>query len=674
MSSTLIAFFYVAPYCARKVELFGSWDNFSTPYPMQKDSRRGERNWKGCHTFHDIICDGDGHLVDGKREGGLKMGGTYWYYYRLDEDMENFDHTKLSTTACPLLPGQCMNILEVPAEDSSLCSPNSTIYTMDPQDRFVTPRPAPNPSHPRTPKSRPEAISCEKNSKRRLPTPPENLLLSISHNPTKPSPTERQIRSAGTPGRELKTALKRIKSLPSRRKPKVVQHSRGRSLSDEAEMKKIDEKPLPPPATSHSAISASSGPSLPSNQKKIFSPLRSHPVHAGDNILHGRSPSSTSTSETQTDRSNRARSSWYLQRDSSPQTHTRSSSLSAVQSRSASPVTSTSVKRRSTSLPRLHEPSPLRNVVICEKWLVNPQMDAPNQIMEIDETDIDIRPSALSLMVDPMSEYRFGNPGASSRHRNSGPPNFSKLLSNPGNEDHEASNMDMNPYFPVSEDFPSNTPAANRESTALTINEIMEPIEALHPTVQRLQRPVLLRSQFSAWSSASEGPVSPISPISEPSPLHSPTSSSPTFSTGTVGSGETSPHRLSNQSIMPMEDYFSRHADHPNTARKETSDTTTPGFPTPGEDFYDHLQIRGSVDTGSRRNGGCFVPETDRGFGKFQGYGLPRDRTDSEVTITKCESPIMSLIPPPSEITYMDGLTPMEELIIDFGYLSDTVV
>ena len=66
-----------------RVELLGSWDNFRKPYPMQKDKASGSLDWRGCHSFTDIVCDGDaleGNSV--KRDGGLRMGGTYWYFVR----------------------------------------------------------------------------------------------------------------------------------------------------------------------------------------------------------------------------------------------------------------------------------------------------------------------------------------------------------------------------------------------------------------------------------------------------------------------------------------------------------------------------------------------------------------------------------------------------------------
>lgn len=47
---------------------------------MQRDTRRGREHWTGCHSFENIICDGNLSTAGSTRDGGLKMGGTYWYY------------------------------------------------------------------------------------------------------------------------------------------------------------------------------------------------------------------------------------------------------------------------------------------------------------------------------------------------------------------------------------------------------------------------------------------------------------------------------------------------------------------------------------------------------------------------------------------------------------------
>lgn len=68
------------PAALRSVILLGSWDNFTGPYPLELDVRRGHNFWRGCFTFSDVICDGDLDDLTTKRNGPLKMGGTYWYY------------------------------------------------------------------------------------------------------------------------------------------------------------------------------------------------------------------------------------------------------------------------------------------------------------------------------------------------------------------------------------------------------------------------------------------------------------------------------------------------------------------------------------------------------------------------------------------------------------------
>ena len=68
------------PTLVQTVELFGSWDNFSKPYQLQRDRRRGRGTWAGCFSFENIICDGDLKNLGQQRNGALKMGGTYWYY------------------------------------------------------------------------------------------------------------------------------------------------------------------------------------------------------------------------------------------------------------------------------------------------------------------------------------------------------------------------------------------------------------------------------------------------------------------------------------------------------------------------------------------------------------------------------------------------------------------
>ncbi|CAK7269574.1 hypothetical protein SEPCBS57363_003671 [Sporothrix epigloea] len=129
---------------------------------MERDSRRDRGQWRGCHTFENIICDGDGDDCDRQapaqapRSGGLKMGRTYYYYYEVDGVLETHDPALPSTTTCPYLPGQRVNTLWIPIERPSLSASSDDALrccdyrTMDPSDRFLTPRP-PNVPLPPTP-------------------------------------------------------------------------------------------------------------------------------------------------------------------------------------------------------------------------------------------------------------------------------------------------------------------------------------------------------------------------------------------------------------------------------------------------------------------------------------------------------------------------------------------
>ncbi|PKS10174.1 hypothetical protein jhhlp_001924, partial [Lomentospora prolificans] len=133
----------------RSVHLIGSWDNFTSSYPLERDSRRDRGQWKGCYSFTNITCD-DNTGVGPSRNGGLKMGSTYHYYYELDGCHETHDPARPSTRHCPYMPGQTVNTLFVPIQrtlrkrSASLSSMrNADFMTMNPEDKYTTPRPAP---------------------------------------------------------------------------------------------------------------------------------------------------------------------------------------------------------------------------------------------------------------------------------------------------------------------------------------------------------------------------------------------------------------------------------------------------------------------------------------------------------------------------------------------------
>jgi len=114
---------------------------------MQSDGLRGRGVWTGCHSFENIICDGDRINQLRPRNGALRQGGTYWYYYKLDDAEEAFDSAAMTTCACPLLPGQMVNVLEIPIEvieaPQRVCSASANLpttmefsMTTNPEDRY----------------------------------------------------------------------------------------------------------------------------------------------------------------------------------------------------------------------------------------------------------------------------------------------------------------------------------------------------------------------------------------------------------------------------------------------------------------------------------------------------------------------------------------------------------
>lgn len=75
--------------------------------------------------------------------------------YLLDNDVEHFNEAEPITTKCPLLPGQPVNVLNVPiilpdscshGRSSSTGSQEEDYRTMNPEDKFMNPRKPPKPS------------------------------------------------------------------------------------------------------------------------------------------------------------------------------------------------------------------------------------------------------------------------------------------------------------------------------------------------------------------------------------------------------------------------------------------------------------------------------------------------------------------------------------------------
>ena len=72
--------------------------------------------------------------------------------YQLNGYIDYYNPVEPSTTSCPYLPGHEVNILEVPVQmkgpgrPRSTSSTLSTIFTLNPEDKFITPKPPPRTS------------------------------------------------------------------------------------------------------------------------------------------------------------------------------------------------------------------------------------------------------------------------------------------------------------------------------------------------------------------------------------------------------------------------------------------------------------------------------------------------------------------------------------------------
>lgn len=78
--------------------------------------------------------------------------------YQLDNEIDFHNSAEPSTTSCPLLPGQLVNVLHMPfhlsnghhkSRNGSVSSTSSDLRTMNPEDKFLNPRRAPIPKLPR---------------------------------------------------------------------------------------------------------------------------------------------------------------------------------------------------------------------------------------------------------------------------------------------------------------------------------------------------------------------------------------------------------------------------------------------------------------------------------------------------------------------------------------------
>ncbi|KAH3943788.1 hypothetical protein HBH98_074970 [Parastagonospora nodorum] len=623
-NTALHTFLFHCPVALRSLVLLGSWDNFSKPYRLELDARRGRNYWRGCFTFSDIICDGDLDEHVPKRNGPLKMGGTYWYYYKVDDDDECHNPSEPSTTFCPLLPGQRLNVLELPTEGH--CRNNSAPsdgFTRNPSDRYLNPVP------PKPLRLSPHSGKASQNSPLPLPSPwaPRSATYPPPEAFLSPN-VMRHARSASAsphmPSTPLFTDFKCLKDkLASKRSG-----SRSRSSSKSQELEiglpvlvsttadDLDLIPLgsfgPAPTLGPAPTSApretTSAPATstrpPPMSRNGFCPLGSHPVDPAHDAVFARSepPAERKPSH----------------------------------SRGVSHIPSTVIKsefKLDRGRTRANSADTRRTqhyLFSNDPWLSTPKLqqtfgiDSEDAVENVQSAPTLRRPSSLA---PPSTDER-----PTSSHGSSRSPS---LRNSPLDKELPA----LPRYLKPAPLFACSSPTEPLIEEAFPVSEDDDSDSVLGDLISDYEdKP---GSHFSMWSNESSAYTS----TSEDEGV-----SSPTFSSLTSDAG--SPMRFS---LRDSEDEFSaaNGETHLPAAPPRLDDVRVSAF---GSDLFG-LDIQ-HADSAPRRQAACF------GLG-FQ-YSLPDDDTGSKTTITAAPE-----IRPESSV---QRGSEVNRLMDDFSYLGDAVV
>ncbi|KAI8932922.1 hypothetical protein NX059_010394 [Plenodomus lindquistii] len=585
------------------------------------------------------------------------MGGTYWYYYKIDGDEECHNPSEPSTTVCPLLPGQRLNVLEVPRERHSRSnSETSAAFTRNPGDRYLTPVP---PAPLRPPPSR--RAGSDSSSQYAMSPPSPWAPRSATYPPGEQylSPNViRHARSASAsphmPSTPIfpdfkvlkeKLASKRSASrIRSSSKPKELEIGSPVLVSSTVDKKSLIPLSVYQPKHSRSATSVAITKvtrSIPSIRKQ-FSPLASNPV---DPILDGHSNISELPANEEIP----------LRRRS----HVPSTVITNEFNISQGRIRANSADTRRTQ----------HYLFSNDPWLAAPKLEEGSE--KKDQVVEDDTPAAPTLQRH-ISHLQL--PEVCERPTSShGSDCSASLRESPLNKDLPALPRYVTPapLFACNDLFADTTPAElEGDDTFDNTSPISTFNHTFHP------KP---RSHFSTWSRDS---LASSSPISDDDIILSPTFSS--FTSNSSNSPQrlatrysytsTSPPLDSNRATILFEedpnDIYDEDANEQSEAEAETYTRTAFLSPTPPQLDIPRISAFGSEiftaapqsDIAARRQATCF------GLG-FQ-YSLPEDETTSKTTITESVLQREPAVAGARE----SAVSQLGSLIDEFAFLGEAVV
>ncbi|KAF2874052.1 hypothetical protein BDV95DRAFT_604266 [Massariosphaeria phaeospora] len=636
-STTLVTFLYECQSAAQTVELLGSWDNFCKPYQLKRDLRRSSAIWTGCWTFDNIICDGDLNNLCARRNGALKMGGTYWYYYKVD-DNEQHNPSEPSTAVCPLLPGQRLNVLDVPS-DSSSSSESSGVFTRNPADRYLTPVP-PKPLHsPRL------GDLCQE--KYQPPTHPVRTPTSATYPPSDRSLTPkygRRARSASTShqptsgtnlmefkGLKDKLVSKRAASSTKGHQRNVKELQIGAPTLISTTAVDVNLVPLsslrtPQPASFARTQQTSSTLTPPLTAKMMkFSPLGSNPVDPIKDL------SMRKTGEVSNE---------DKQLPERPRSHSPEIISTKLESSPARVRANSAGTRRTRNYFFANEP-----------WTATPkwQEDLIEEVQHEESEEVEVAPAPVLQRPSASLEPPSLDERPTSSHGSARSPG---LLTSPRDKELPALPRYLvpAPLFACSNSIKSPTLAEDQGA------------EQEEPGIE------LVSGNSSQFSTRSAESMTFSSTTEDDDAIHSPSFSSLTTDSSDVGS----PQRLSRHFALGDEQRDTKH-DLTTADANADIDSSEPSFSasppqlaqlrisTFGASLFSKGDSRAS--SASRRHASIFAAG-------FQGYSLPEDETTSQATITKPALQSEPRISPARD----SSVSHLGKLMDEFGYLGDAVL